>query len=54
MTQDSALPVDRAESDRIVDYRDRFDLSRRRYLVLGGGQGMGGRPPMHSLSSAPG
>lgn len=49
MTQDPASFVDRAESDRIVDYRSRFDLSQRRYVVLGGGQGMG-RQISHALA----
>lgn len=49
MTQAPAADVDRAESDRIIDYRSRFDLSRRRYLVLGGGQGMG-RQISHALA----
>ncbi|MGW0172383.1 SDR family NAD(P)-dependent oxidoreductase [Rhodococcus sp. NPDC003322] len=49
MTQDHAPSVDRAESDRLVEYRSRFDLSRRRYLVLGGGQGMG-RQVSHALA----
>lgn len=49
MTHNPALPVDRTESDRIVDYRSRFDLSGRRYLVLGGGQGMG-RQVSHALA----
>ncbi|NKR80195.1 SDR family oxidoreductase, partial [Rhodococcus hoagii] len=33
----------------IVDYRGRFDLSQRRFLVLGGGQGMG-RQTSHALT----
>lgn len=49
MAQDCSPPGDRAELDRIVDYRGRFDLSRRRYLVLGGGQGMG-RQVSHALA----
>ncbi|WP_241383870.1 SDR family NAD(P)-dependent oxidoreductase [Rhodococcus sp. CH91] len=40
---------DRTGSDRIVDYRSRFDLTQRRYLVLGGGQGMG-RQASHALA----
>ncbi|WP_129975400.1 SDR family oxidoreductase [Rhodococcus sp. Q1] len=40
---------DRTGSDRIVDYRSRFDLAQRRYLVLGGGQGMG-RQVSHALA----
>ncbi len=38
-----------AECDRVVDLRERFDLSKRRYLVLGGGQGMG-RQVSHALA----
>lgn len=49
MSQDSASPDPAAESDRIVDYRNRFDLSHRRYVVLGGGQGMG-RQVCHALA----
>lgn len=49
MTQGRGPSVDRIESDRIVDYHRRFDLSQRRYLVLGGGQGMG-RQISHALA----
>ena len=49
MSQDPAPSDVRAESDRIADYRSRFDLSQRRYLVLGGGQGMG-RQVAHALA----
>ncbi|MBS9374895.1 SDR family NAD(P)-dependent oxidoreductase [Rhodococcus sp. B50] len=49
MPQDSAPSHGSADSDRIIDYRSRFDLSQRRYLVLGGGQGMG-RQVSHALA----
>ncbi|MFC9790108.1 SDR family NAD(P)-dependent oxidoreductase [Rhodococcus sp. NPDC127528] len=49
MTQNPARSADRADGDRIVDCLSRFDLSRRRYLVLGGGQGMG-RQVSHALA----
>jgi len=42
-------PTPSDDGDRIVDYRSRFDLSHRRYLVLGGGQGMG-RQVSHALA----
>ncbi|MDS1116543.1 SDR family oxidoreductase [Gordonia westfalica] len=37
------------ECDRVADHRARFDLSSRRYVVLGGGQGMG-RQVCHALA----
>lgn len=53
MAQNPATSVDRADADAdadgIVDYRGRFDLSHRRFLVLGGGQGMG-RQTAHALT----
>ncbi|WP_305093473.1 SDR family NAD(P)-dependent oxidoreductase [Prescottella sp. R16] len=40
---------DTAENDRIINYRSRFELPHRRYLVLGGGQGTG-RQISHALA----
>lgn len=41
--------VDRSDIERVVDLRSLFDLARHRYLVLGGGAGMG-RQAAHALS----
>lgn len=49
MPQNAAPPHGPVDSDRIIDYRSRFGLSHRRYLVLGGGQGMG-RQVSHALA----
>lgn len=49
MTQNPDTSVDPSDGDEVVDYRRRFDLSQRRFLVLGGGQGMG-RQTSHALT----
>ena len=49
MPQDPVPSHSPADNDRIIDYRSRFELSHRRYLVLGGGQGMG-RQVSHALA----
>lgn len=48
MPQDPLPSDDAAEDEWIVDYRSRFQRLNRRYLVLGGGQGMG-RHVSHAL-----